>query len=588
MNSTFNISFIGALRQALNPAQVLLSERETRRYRRGIRVGGGAACAVVLPRTLLELWRILQICVAHNKIILMQAANTGLTGGSTPDGDDYDRDLVIISTLELDKLILLGEGKQVIAFAGSTLFQLEDTLKPLHRGPHSVIGSSCIGASVVGGVCNNSGGNLVNRGPAYTELSLYAEVTEAGELRLVNHLGLALGDSSEQILANLENGMLGDDTAISMDAHASDREYQTRVRDLNATTPARFNADKRRLHEASGCAGKLAVFAVRLDTFPEPEQEQVFYVGTNNPAEFTELRKLILTRFTELPEMGEYMHRSYFDGADKYCKDTFIFINLLGRSFLPKLFTFKAKIDDVLGRLPFMPSNVSDRCLQLMAWFWPDHLPKRLRNYRERFEHHLMIKANDNAIEETRRLLQDYYGPHSDKSPLREGEWFTCTDKEGIAAQLHRFVAGGASARYAIVHAKEVEGLMPLDIALPRNTENWHKLLSPDVLDKLAAPFQLSHFLCMVFHWDFVVKKGVDIPDLKNQILKELDALGAKYPAEHNVGHLYHAEPDLANFYQSLDPTNSFNAGVGKMSKRKFYHTNEHELNNHCEKHHGT
>ena len=31
-------------------------------------------------------------------IIIMQAANTGLTGGSTPFGDDYDRPILIINT----------------------------------------------------------------------------------------------------------------------------------------------------------------------------------------------------------------------------------------------------------------------------------------------------------------------------------------------------------------------------------------------------------------------------------------------------------------------------------------------------------
>jgi D-lactate dehydrogenase (quinone) len=29
------------------------------------------------------------------QIIIMQAANPGLTGGSTPEGSDYDRDIVI-------------------------------------------------------------------------------------------------------------------------------------------------------------------------------------------------------------------------------------------------------------------------------------------------------------------------------------------------------------------------------------------------------------------------------------------------------------------------------------------------------------
>lgn len=58
----------------------------------------------------------LKACVSADKIILMQAANTGLTEGSTPNGNDYDRDIVIISTLRLDKLHVLGKGEQVLAY----------------------------------------------------------------------------------------------------------------------------------------------------------------------------------------------------------------------------------------------------------------------------------------------------------------------------------------------------------------------------------------------------------------------------------------------------------------------------------------
>lgn len=45
--------------------------------------------------------------------------------------------------------------------------------------------------------------------------------------------------------------------------HAHDHDYITRVREIDADTPARYNADPDRLFESSGCAGKLAVFAVR-------------------------------------------------------------------------------------------------------------------------------------------------------------------------------------------------------------------------------------------------------------------------------------------------------------------------------------
>ena len=134
----------------------------------------------------MELWRVLQACARASAIIIMQASNTGLTGGSTPDGATYDRDIVIISTLRMTKISLIDEGRQVICFAGATLFDLENILKRLGREPHSVIGSSCIGAAVVGGISNNSGGALIHRGPAYTQLALYARIDEAGKVELVD------------------------------------------------------------------------------------------------------------------------------------------------------------------------------------------------------------------------------------------------------------------------------------------------------------------------------------------------------------------------------------------------------------------
>ena len=48
---------------------------------------------------------------------------------------------------------------------------------------------------------------------------------------------------------------------------------------------------------------------------------------------------------------------------------------------------------------------------------------------------------------------------------------------------------------------------------------------------------------------------------------KLLDQRGAEYPAEHNVGHLYEAKPELQAFYRKLDPCNAFNPGIGKTSK---------------------
>jgi len=539
-----NQSLITTLKEIAGSRHVLTGDSNTERYRKGFRSGGGKALAVVFPQTLLQQWQLLKVCIAADKIVIMQAANTGLTEGSTPSGDDYDRDIVIFSTLKLDKIQLLDGGHQVIGFPGSTLYKLEKILKPYNREPHSVIGSSCIGASVVGGICNNSGGSLVKRGPAYTEMALYAQIDAQGELRLINHLGINLGETPEEILTRLEKGDYLE-TDIQHDQRlASDHDYASRVREVDADTPSRFNADERRLFEASGCAGKLAVFAVRLDTFPAETQQQVFYIGTNDTAVLTELRRQILRDFANLPVAGEYMHRDIFDITEVYGKDTFLMIDKLGTDKMPDMFTAKGKFDAHASKVPFLPKNFSDRVMQCLSKALPNHLPPRMKQYRDKFEHHLLLKMSGPGIDEARTFLTRFFSDG-------QGDFFICSADEGKKAFLHRFAAAGAAVRYHAVHEKEVEDILALDIALRRNDRDWFETLPEDIDNQLVAKLYYGHFMCHVFHQDYIVKKG------------------AEYPAEHNVGHLYLAKPHLKEFYRQADPTNSFNPGIGKTSKLK-------------------
>ncbi|MBX9497266.1 D-lactate dehydrogenase [Yersinia enterocolitica] len=554
------------LQHIVGARYLLTGERQTERYRTGFRSGAGSALAVVFPATLLQQWQLLQACVAADTIVIMQAANTGLTEGSTPSGDDYDRPIVILNTLRLNQIQLLNDGKQVIGFPGSTLNQLEKRLKPYDREPHSVIGSSCIGASVIGGICNNSGGSLVQRGPAYTEMALYAQIDAQGELQLINHLGINLGNTPEEILQRLERGKYRASDIDQGTQQASDHEYATRVRDIDAPTPSRFNADPRRLFEASGCAGKLAVFAVRLDTFPSEKQQQVFYIGTNQTQVLTELRRAILRDFKHLPIAGEYMHRDIFDIAEVYGKDTFVMINSMGTNNMPRFFTLKGKIDARLSKVPFLVDHLTDRIMQGFSQVLPNHLPKRLKSYRNRYEHHLMLKMSGQGITEAQQFLKEFFA-------TAEGNFITCTADEGKKAFLHRFAAAGAAVRYHAVHADKVEDILALDIALPRNEEQWFETLPPEIDQCLVAKLYYGHFLCHVFHQDYIVKKGVDTHALKQKMLALLNDKGAEYPAEHNVGHLYIAKPALKAFYQQIDPTNSFNPGIGKTSKLKYWQT---------------
>ncbi|NRP25011.1 D-lactate dehydrogenase [Aliiroseovarius sp. xm-m-379] len=553
---------IARLQNICGRRHVLTGARRTARFRKGFRSGEGEALAVVQPGTLLEQWKVLEACVAADKIVIMQAANTGLTEGSTPKGR-YDRDVVLINTRRMDRLQLIKDGTQVISFPGSTLFALEKLLAPLKRQPHSVIGSSCIGASVVGGVCNNSGGSLVERGPSYTELSLFARITEEGRLELVNHLGIQLGKTPEEILTRLEQGDYSSADLESSNRKASDTDYARRVRNVEADTPARFNADKSRLYEAAGCAGKLAVFAVRLDTYLMNADERTFYVGTKDTAALTELRRRILADFDTLPVSAEYMHEEVFDLSDRYGKDTMVMIDKLGTDRLPMFFAMKGAVDARLAHVPGM-ANFTDKFMQMLARIWPDILPARMRDFRGQYPHHLILKMRDGGIEEAQALLAEMSG----QGRL---DYFECDPREAKMAGLHRFAAAGAAVRYMNVHRDEVEDILALDIALRRNDRDWFEELPAEISDQLVSKLYYGHFMCHVLHQDYIVKKGADPKALKAAMLKILDARGAEYPAEHNVGHLYPAKPDLAAFYKSVDPTNSMNPGIGKMSRRKNY-----------------
>ncbi len=74
--------------------------------------------AAIQPGTLVEMWRALQACHRANVIVICQAANTGLTGGSTHAADGYDRPVVVINGMRSRRLDVIRNGEQLICQPG--------------------------------------------------------------------------------------------------------------------------------------------------------------------------------------------------------------------------------------------------------------------------------------------------------------------------------------------------------------------------------------------------------------------------------------------------------------------------------------
>ena len=554
--------FILNLQKVVTSKNVITQPKKTESFRTGYRAGVGDALCVVKPKKLVEFWNVLQLCVKFDKIIIIQAANTGLTQGSTPVGP-YDRDVVIINTLKMNKIFLLNNGDNVLCLPGCSLSELEQKLKPYGRVPHSVLGSSCFGASVVGGVCNNSGGALIQRGPAYTELSLFARINKKRELELINRLGIELGDKPEDILECLDKNFPVNLTTTHGNEFYKNRDYEQIVRDVNANTPARYNANPICLKDASGCAGKVAVFAVCMETFPAFQRQKTFYVATNDPSQLQFLRKTILQDFKSLPVIGEYMSRQTVEISEKYGKDLSILIKFFGTNSINKLFSLKLIIDKFLSVI-LKKDNISDNLIQSICNLIPSILPKKIQNFTRKYQHHLILKMENDGIEEARNFLENSFNEQS-------GSWFECNDNEAKLAEINRFVTAAAVIRKKNILGSKTGPILALDIALRRNEKEWFEILPKTIAFDIYNALYYGHFFCHVMHHDYILKSDVSAELTKKKMLKILDKKGAEYPAEHNVGRHYLAKQNLADFYMKLDPTNTFNPGIGGLPNGRDY-----------------
>lgn len=556
-------SAIEAFEQIVGRDHVLTSERTTHPFSKGYRFGGGPVFAVVQPESLVEMWRALQVCVDHNLAVIPQASNTGLTGGSGPGFQDYDRPIVIISTHRINQVHLINDAREAISLAGATLTHLTEVLAPHHREPHSVIGSTSIGASVIGGISNNSGGSQIRKGPAFTREAIFARVNEQGKVELVNHLGISLGDDPEQALDRLQRGDWAPADVTAAPEDSRETEYAEHLRQI-VPSPARYNANPEYLYEASGSAGKLMVFAVRTRTFPREENAKMFYIGTNSPRELEAIRRLFLEADMQLPISGEYMGRSAFDLAEKYGKDTFVFLKFMSAKLQTRMFSFKTWANGVFGKIPGIGPTFADTVSQVAFDLVPNQLPKRMMEYRNRFEHHLLLTVGEHEADATEKMLKAFFAEAD-----HEGDFFVCTADEEKSATLNRFGAASAATRYANMKRRHISGLIPIDVALRRDDWDWLEVLPKEIADQLEVTAYYGHFFCHVMHQDYVAKKGVDPEKLHDDIQHLLEERGAKLPAEHNYGRLYHLPESMVEHFKELDPTNTFNPGIGGTSAHK-------------------
>lgn len=153
------------------------------------------------------------------------------------------------------------------------------------------------------------------------------------------------------------------------------------------------------------------------------------------------------------------------------------------------------------GRLDILINNAGFQHVAVIEDFPTAVYQKLINAFRNLYEHHLILRIEDQDVAAVEAFLESYFDHHE------TGDYFLCDEDEGRKAFLHRFAVAGAAIRYRDTHRSEVEDIVALDIALRRNDREWVETLPKEMDEQILHKLYYGHFLCHVFHQDYIVKK---------------------------------------------------------------------------------
>ena len=204
------MSVISQLTKALPKNTVIIGDENTRPFEcDGLSVYKQKPLAVVLPRDVSQIKKVLEICRKNNTPVVTRGAGTGLSGGATPlEG------CVVLGLSKLTRIISIdAENKTAIVEPGVRNLAISDAVEEfdLYYAPDP---SSQIACSIGGNVAENSGGvHCLKYGLTVQNIEAIKILTIDGEELLLSRQDKGLGLLA---LMNGSEGLLGVITEITV------------------------------------------------------------------------------------------------------------------------------------------------------------------------------------------------------------------------------------------------------------------------------------------------------------------------------------------------------------------------------------
>ena len=218
---------LAGLREILGADGILTADADCARYLSDHRrLYQGRARAVLRPRTVAEVVRLLALCNAQRVGVVPQGGNTSYCGGATPDESGQQ---VVLSLERLNRIRSVDAANySLIAEAGCVLAQVQRAAADAQRFFPLSLGSE--GSCQIGGnLSTNAGGTAVLRYGMMRELVLGLEVVLA-DGRVLESLSALRKDNTGYDIKSLflgAEGTLGVITAASLKLFAAPRAHAT-------------------------------------------------------------------------------------------------------------------------------------------------------------------------------------------------------------------------------------------------------------------------------------------------------------------------------------------------------------------------
>ena len=150
-------AMIDALKALVGPRDLVTGD-DMSSYEVGARYGSGRAACVVRPSTTAEVSQVVAFCAAQGIRVVLQGANTGLVGASSPD--DTGRQVVLSLARLKQTCVVDAANRSVTVPAGMLLQELNEKLEP-----HGLWFPIDLGAnpSIGGMIAANTGGTRLVR-----------------------------------------------------------------------------------------------------------------------------------------------------------------------------------------------------------------------------------------------------------------------------------------------------------------------------------------------------------------------------------------------------------------------------------------